>query len=174
MSGLRPSYIGRARRRQPAGGRQSIGEAAQRQSPPFIRAMVLGAAILSVAGCARLGLPFEAGSVATNAGIPPGKPVISAKVADGVDPSDWQTVREALSGMAAGETGDGLDWRNPATGSAGTITAYAAGDTPAGFCRVFATTVNDMRGVRRYRGQACIRGGDWKLTGVTPEDGELL
>lgn len=174
MSGLRPSYIGRAGRRQPAGRRQSIGEAVQRQSLPFIRAAVLGVALLSVAGCARLGLPFEAATVATTGSIPSGKSVVSARVADGVDPSDWQTVRDALSGMAASATGNGLDWRNPTTGSAGTITAYAAEDTPAGFCRAFATTVSDMRGVRRYRGQACVRGGDWKLTGVTPEDGELL
>lgn len=168
MSGLPSSYIGQAGRRQPV-------DVVQRRSPPFIRAAVIAAAVLSVAGCARLGLPFEGVSAETTGSIASARPVIAAKITSGVDPSDWQTVRQALAGMASSGTGrDGVDWRNPNTGSAGTITAYAAEETSAGLCRAFATTVSDLRGVRRYRGQACIRNGDWKLTGVAPEDGKLL
>ena len=165
MSGLRFSYIGRGSRRQP------IGDAAQRQSPPFLRAMAVAAAMLAAAGCARVGLPsFDAGDVTGS--IPASTPA-AAPVANGVDPSDWKSVQQALAGMAADEKQDGIGWRNPTTGSAGMITAYAAETTSAGYCRVFATTVNDTRGVRRYRGEACRTGADWKLTRVMAEDGKL-
>lgn len=164
LSGLRSSYIGRGSRRQPS------GDVAERPSPPFLRATAIGAAMLAVAGCARVGLPFDpadvTGSIAVNATASP--------VAAGVDPSDWRTVQEALAGMAADEQRDRVGWQNPKTGSAGMITAYAAAETAAGYCRVFATTVNDTRGIRRYRGEACRSGDDWRLTRVQPEDGKLL
>ena len=164
LSGLRSSYIGRGSRRQ------SLGDAAARQSPPFLRAAVIGGAMLAVAGCARVGLPFDPADVT---GSVPAGPAASAS-ATGVDPSDWRTVQQALAGMAADERRDGIGWQNPKTGSAGMITAYAAEETAAGYCRVFATTINDTRGVRRYRGEACRSGEDWKLTRVQPEDGKLL
>ena len=41
-------------------------------------------------------------------------------------------------------------------------------------CRSFATTVNDARGIRRYRGDACRRtDGRWQLDGMAPDDAKL-
>ena len=41
-------------------------------------------------------------------------------------------------------------------------------------CRTFATTVNDIRGIRRYRGDACTTaGGRWQLRTVTPDDAAI-
>ena len=46
---------------------------------------------------------------------------------------------------------------------------------PDSVCRAFATTVNDLRGIRRYRGEACQTGdAGWRLTGIVPEDSVLL
>ena len=67
-----------------------------------------------------------------------------------------------------------LDWLNPDTGSTGTITATATASEGKFLCRSFATTVNDLRGIRRYRGEACAPdGGRWQLRGVTPDDAAI-
>lgn len=149
------------------------GDTAVRQSPPFRRLAAVSLVALATGGCTSLGLPLGASKEftgSTNAAAP-------ARVASAVDPSDWETVRQALTGMA-GSTGGAtdVDWRNPVTGSAGTLTAYAPEERSRGLCRDFATTVNDTRGIRRYHGEACSDagyGGQWQLTGVAPEDGTL-
>ena len=47
-------------------------------------------------------------------------------------------------------------------------------DQNGAVCRPFATTINDERGVRRYRGDACLRtDGRWQLNGVTADDALL-
>jgi surface antigen len=134
--------------------------------------MPVAAAVLAVivavglSGCARLGLGDVTGSVKSQKASP-------ALVTDRVDPSDWRMVKNALAQMPEpGVPGAEMAWQNPQTGSDGTITALASlakGGGPA--CRAFATTVNDTRGIRRYRGQACKIDGDWQLTEVTVDDG---
>jgi surface antigen len=95
-------------------------------------------------------------------------------VTDRVDPSDWKMVKNALARMPEpGVPGAEMAWQNPQTGSDGVITALTAMAKGGGpVCRAFATTVNDMKGIRRYRGQACkTEDGDWQLTQVTVDDG---
>ena len=146
-------------------GRSYTGKARRRQSP----GVVVGAAIvlaLSLTGCARLGL----GEASTERSA--SKPA-AAVVSDHVDPSDWGMVKKALAQMPSDKPGTELAWQNPQTGSDGVITALAAMAKGGGpFCRAFATTVNDIRGIRRYRGQACqTQDGSWQLTQVTVDDG---
>lgn len=143
----RPSYTGRR---------------TERQSLPWFRAAALGALALATAGCSASAIdPTHTGSL------------VRAAVTDGVDPSDWETVRRTIAEIGA----DALDraWRNPKTGSSGTVTALAPEPRAGGVCRDFATTVSDLRGIRRYRGEAC-RTGDaaWRLTGIIPDDSALL
>lgn len=165
MSGSRPSYIGRRPNRQSA-----IGEGAVRQSPPFFRAAVLAAVLLTSAGCARLGLPGAGTVDPVNTGA------IKTAVTDGVAPSDWEVVRQTIARADTDvETVQVLAWENPQTGSYGTLNAKADEARADGICRVFSTTVNDLRGVRRYRGEACRpQGSNWKLTGIAPDDSKLL
>lgn len=144
---LRSSYTGRR------GGRQSL---------PCFRAAVLGGLALAIAGCSATAIdPTETGSV------------VRATVTDGVDPSDWETVRRTIAETGAGALDQA--WQNPKTGSSGTVTATAPEPRAGGVCRTFATTVNDLRGIRRYRGEACRTGDSgWNLTGIVPEDSLLL
>jgi surface antigen len=167
LSAFRPPYIGRRPDRQSA-----TGDASPRQSPPFFRAGVLAVLLLSTAGCARLGLPSGAGMATAYAD----GAAINASVADGVDPSDWEVVRQTVAGIApASGSGGPLVWQNPRTGSSGTLDAKAAEPGDGGICRAFSTTVNDLRGIRRYRGEACRpQGGSWQLTGIIPDDSALL
>jgi surface antigen len=100
---------------------------------------------------------------------------INASVTDAVDPSDWETMRQTVAAIDPAESGPARVWKNPQTGTSGTLTAEKAEPRSGGLCRAFATTVNDLRGVRRYRGEACLRpGGDWQLTGISPDDSKLL
>jgi hypothetical protein len=123
---------------------------------------VLGGIALASAGCSATAIdPIRTGSV------------VQAAVTDGVDPSDWETVRRTIADIG----GEALDraWRNPKTGSSGTLTAMAPEPRAGGVCRAFATTVNDVRGIRNYRGEACrTQGAGWRLTGIIPEDSTLL
>ena len=70
----------------------------------------------------------------------------------------------------------GIDWSNPDTGSTGTVTAYPVVANQGGMlCRTVATTVNDLRGIRHYRGQACQRrDGRWQLLQFTADAAKLL
>ena len=73
--------------------------------------------------------------------------------------------------------GEVIDWTNPDTGSNGTISPLAsARNEPDGRnCRAFSLTVSDVRGIRRYRGDACrAPDGMWQLFEVVPEDSALL
>jgi len=138
------------------------GRGIERQSLPYFRAAILGVIALAAAGCSTTSLdPIQTGSV------------IRAAVADGVDPSDWETVRQTIARIGA-EAVD-LAWQNPRTGSSGTLTALAAEPRTGSVCRAFATTVNDLRGIRSYRGEACrSENAGWRLTGITPDDSVLL
>jgi surface antigen len=134
----------------------------QRQSLPYFRAVVVVGLALGGAGCSASTIdPIRTGSL------------IQTTVADSVDPSDWETVRRTIAEISS----DALDhaWRNPKTGSTGTVTAMAPAPRGAELCRSFATTVSDYRGIRRYRGDACRNGGaDWRITAVVPQDKQLL
>jgi surface antigen len=144
---LRPSYTHRP---------------GERQSLPYFRAAILGGIALAAAGCSATAIdPTQTGSV------------VRASATDGVDPSDWEAVRRTIAQIGA----DSFDqaWTNPRTGSSGMVTAEAPEPRPDGVCRAFATTVNDLRGIRRYRGEACRNGNaGWRLTGIVPEDSLLL
>jgi surface antigen len=144
---LRPSYTHRA---------------GERQSLPYFRAAVLGGIALIAAGCSATAIdPTQTGSV------------VRASATDGVDPSDWEAVRRTIAEI--GEDAFDLAWKNPKTGSSGTVTAMAPESRADGVCRAFATTVNDLRGIRRYRGEACHDGNaGWRLSGIVPEDSVLL
>jgi hypothetical protein len=131
---------------------------------PVAVALALAAAI-ALSGCARIGLGEGRAARAS-------KPAPTL-VTDRVDPSDWKMVKNALAQLPEpGVSGTEMAWQNPQTGSDGTITALSAMAKGGGpICRAFSTTVNDPRGIRRYRGQACKIEGDWQLTQVTVDDG---
>jgi surface antigen len=155
--------------------RPYTGERVPRQSPPYYRGMAVAALALSLGGCAGLGLPFggETTMAAAHGGLRP--TLVSASVVDGVDASDWETIRRTVAGTPATANVDRVEWTNPDTGSTGVV----ADLTPAAregklFCRTFATTVNDPRGIRRYRGEACQRtDGRWQLYGMAADDLKL-
>jgi surface antigen len=155
---LRVSYTGRPDRRQ----------------PPVMRLAAFALLALSITGCARLGLPFNEAA----AGNEPvrGAALVSATVSDRVDPTDWLTVRQTLGRIpVTAGAGTTLDWRNALTDSAGTVSVLTAAVAHGGtLCRGFTATINDLRGIRRYRGQACRGADGWQLSGVVPDDGRLL
>jgi len=154
-----------------------IGSPRSRQSPAARAAAVVFIA-LSLAGCGSLGLPFGAGhgdfagpSTETTGAIP-----VKADAARQVDSSDWEAIRRAIAG--APETGEArrIEWSNPDTGSTGVIaTLDQPTERGAGaICQPFATTVNDVRGVYGYRGEACRHSdGRWQLHGVVADDARL-
>jgi surface antigen len=153
-----------------------IGEGTRRQSSNLVLGLALVLVGLSLGGCAGLGLPFgEAGSAGRMAARGEAtKPILaSATVTDQVDASDWETVRRTAEGAPV--EASRLDWINPETGSSGRIAiAAAATDQDGVVCRSFATTVNDVRGIRRYRGEACVRtDGRSQFRGVIADDATL-
>jgi len=153
-------------------GTSYIGEGRTRQSPPFMRAAAIALTVLSLAGCSRLGLPFgDSDDPKTTGAVQ-----VAAKVTDHVDASDWEAIRRAVATAPIdGSDAQGIDWSNPDTGSSGVITAYpAVAEKGGALCRTLATTVNDVRGVRRYRGEACQRtDGRWQLFKIAADDSKL-
>jgi surface antigen len=146
-----------------------------RQSPFALRAIAAAFLTLSLGGCAGMGLPFdEATSSHLAANGDSARPILaSATVADRVDPSDWEMVRYTVASAPKGAVAN-IDWLNPDTGSTGTINTTASAANGKFLCRSFATTVNDLRGIRRYRGEACApEGGRWQLRSVTPDDAAI-
>jgi surface antigen len=155
---LRVSYTGLAGRRQ----------------LPVVRLAAAFLLALSIAGCARFGLPFNEATE----GIDPIQTgsLVKATVSDRVDPSDWLTVRQTLARIpASADAGTTIDWWNDTTNSAGTVATLTAATTRDGsLCRTFAATINDLRGIRRYRGQACRGSDGWHVSDVMPDDGAVL
>jgi surface antigen len=138
----------------------------------LVRGVAIAALALSLGGCAGLGLPFgergTAGRMASAAAIQP--ILASAVITDQLDPTDWETVRRTIEG--APKTASRVDWNNAITGSVGTIALAADGSEG---CRLFAATVNDLHGIRRYRGGACDVGkGRLQLRGIVADDATLL
>jgi surface antigen len=140
-------------------------------------ALVRGAAIaliaVSLGGCAGLGLPFgERGKAGRMASAGTIQPILaSATITGQLDPSDWETIRRTIEG--APREASMVDWNNAITGSVGSI-SLAGGEKREG-CRPFAATVNDLHGIRRYRGGACeLPGGRLQLRGIVADDATLL
>lgn len=148
-----------------------------RQSPRILPAAATALIALSLGGCAGLGLPIAREMTAldttTTGSIRP--TLVSATVVDGVAASDWEAIRRTVAATRANTAVDRLGWTNPDTGSAGSIVGLSAAALKGGMpCRTFATTVNDQRGVRRYRGEACEHGnGRWQLYGMVADDAQL-
>lgn len=155
-------------------GRSADGKAAVRR-----RALVVvSTALLSGCGLSPLAERAEVDPVTTGAIARPAPTPVKKTVVDALDPSDWERIRlTASTTMLSSAEGDVFDWTNAETGSNGTIAASGAArqDPAAGLCRPFSLTVSDLRGIRRYRGEACRSAdGMWRLIGVLPEDSALL
>ncbi len=155
------------------------GDSGARRHSSLLRLAAIGAIALTLGGCAGLGLPFggeRGGSRMADARTTTPKPTLASAPAgmDAVDPSDWETVRRAIATAPETASRD-LTWANPDTGSSGTAAVSASIQKDGSLCRAFATTVNDTRGVRRYRGDACLRmDGRWQLYGIAADDAVLL
>ena len=135
----------------------------------------------SLGGCARLGMPIGVpdtdrtitGSIQKAKPAPtPARAVVAA--AD-VDPSDWEALRRALAVSLDKGDAANVEWTNPDTGSSGIasaiLPAVKGGIAP---CRPFDTTMSDIRGVRRYSGEACkMTNGRWSIRGIKPADATL-
>lgn len=144
----------------------------RRQSARVAGAFVVLVAAATLTGCAGMGLPFGDLDRTTTASV---RPASAQTVADAtfiarVDPTDWQSLKEAIAAAPATPTGD-IDWTNPITGTSGTVSVAAAAKAGKLSCRTFATTINDVRGAQHFRGQACMAGaGDIQLRGVAADD----
>lgn len=130
----------------------------------------------SLAGCAGMGLPFtEAQSQAAFSTTAVPAAVVKPNISEGVASSDWASVSRAVAGIPAdANPGTDYSWRNAETGSVGTVAAGAARKHSGSICRPFEMTVNDTRGVRGYRGEACSASDGWKLYDVVADDSTLL
>jgi hypothetical protein len=139
----------------------------------LVRGCAVALVALSLGGCAGLGLPFgEHGTAGRLASAGSAQPILaSAVITDQLDPSDWETIRRTIEG--APREAATLDWNNAITGSVGAV-ALADVDSSKG-CRPFAATVNDLHGIRRYRGGACaLPGSRLQLRGIAADDATLL
>jgi surface antigen len=120
-------------------------------------------AAASLAACSSFGPPLgerNAGRLARTASI---TPAAAQNPVETVDPSDWETIRRAVA-ASSDATAQTLTWRNPDTGSNGSVALLPAISKDGSFCRSFAATVNDIRGIHRYGGDACLRtDGRWQL-----------
>ena len=107
----------------------------------------------------------------------PAAPTMPPAIVDALADSDWQAIRaKAASDLPAAANGAELDWSNLDTGNSGTL-APLSDPRPNGAlsCRAFALTVSDVRGIRRYHGDACQSASDaWQLFNMTPDDKKLL
>lgn len=155
MFGRDPSYTGGRRRRQTA--------------PAVLATLAL---TMALGGCAGMGLPFgEAGeNRMAQARSARAIPVKATNVIESVDASDWETIRRSVASIPETLTEE-TAWSNPDTGSTGTIGVSIATEVSGTLCRPFATTISDSRGIRRYRGDACLRtDGRWQLHGIRADD----
>ena len=141
-----------------------IGVGNRRQSPAFFRFLALAAIAAMLGGCASVGLgERNAGKLSARAAEP-------ETAVDRVDPSDWEAIRRTVAAASDGSSHT-LIWRNPDTGSNGTIALLPAITKGGNLCRAFATTVTDPSGVHRYGGDACLRtDGRWQLRDITADD----
>jgi surface antigen len=157
-------------------GSSYIGEGRLRQSPPLVRPATIALLAAALCGCSGLGMPIGESAVDRSLSTG-GIEKVSSKQPRKVAQSDWKTVRRGIARAASDPAlNRTLEWRNPETGTTGTLTvldAVTATNDPK--CRNFQTTVNDVRGIRHYRGEACeMADGRWELFGVLADDSKLL
>ena len=146
-----------------------IGVGGRRQSPVVPKVLAIALIAAALAACSSVGVPFGEGKSGRLAATRAAK-VEAVAVVDQVDPSDWETIRRTVA-AASETTSHSLTWRNPDTGSNGAIAVLPAITAAGSLCRSFAATVNDVRGVHRYGGEACLRtDGRWQLHGITADD----
>lgn len=151
-------------------GTSYIGVRGRRQSRVLLRSIAIALIAAALGACSSVGVPFGEGKSGRLAATRAAKPVAAVPVVDQVDPSDWETIRRTVA-AASETTSHSLTWRNPDTGSNGAIAVLPAITAAGSLCRSFAATVNDVRGVHRYGGEACLRtDGRWQLHGVTADD----
>lgn len=157
-------------------GYSYIGEGRLRQPPPLVRLAAIAVSCATLCGCAGLGTPFGEGPVdrsVTTGSIDK----VSSKGPSKVAQSDWEAIRQSIAHAATEDAlSQALAWRNPETGTTGTLTVVdTVTATNDSNCRNFQTTVNDTRGIRHYRGEACEMSKDrWELFGVLADDSKLL
>lgn len=155
MFGRGPSYTSGRSRRQPV--------------LPGVAALAM---TLALGGCAGMGLPFGEATETrmAQAGGLRATPAKATAAIVAVDGSDWEAIRRAVAGVPETQTQEAT-WYNPDTGSTGTVGVSIATGVAGTLCRPFATTVSDSRGIRRYRGDACLRtDGRWQLHGIRADD----
>jgi surface antigen len=148
------------------------GVGPDRQSPGLARAIAVAVLAAALGGCSSVGVPFGEGKGGRLAGQKAQSQTVrtAADAIDQVDPSDWETIRRSVA-AASETTSHSLSWRNPDTGSSGAIAVLPAISKAGSLCRSFAATVNDIRGIHRYGGEACLRtDGRWQLLAVTADD----
>lgn len=82
-----------------------------------------------------------------------------------VETSDWLEMRTALNEAANQKAaGSPVPWENERTGSSGSLMAFAAPSDEIGRCKNFAATLQNVDGIHRYKGEACIAGGqNWQI-----------
>ncbi len=152
------------------------GSSKASQWSPLVRLVAVAAIAASLGGCVALLPPLDdTASVAGVSNETTGSISTAASLVDQVDPSDWEAVRRAVAAVSPQTATTRVEWSNPDTGSTGTVATLARPVEQDGtLCRSFATTVNDMRGVRRYRGEACRRSdGSWRLYGMIADDAKF-
>jgi hypothetical protein len=142
-----------------------IGEGRERQT--LIRIALIALVALSLGGCGRLGLGGrDAGPLAYTGSI---KPAEVKNTSYPADPDDWSAISHAIE--KASKRAERFDWANPNTGSVGTV---AIAEARLGSCRPFATVINDVHGIRRYRGNAClVFDGRAQLRDIVADDATL-
>jgi 17 kDa outer membrane surface antigen len=153
--------------------RSYTGRGSYRQMPA-LRGLTVAVLAVSLGGCAGLGLPFSEpgtdGQLSANGTGTARLMLASAVVSDRVDASDWESVRRTIE--SAPSKAIKLGWNNAATGSLGSVTVASSDGSG---CRLFAATVNDARGIRRYRGESCEDvDGHAQIHGVMADDATLL
>lgn len=160
------------------GGTEVFGRASSytghgRRGKPrwWLAPIAIAALAAAVSGCSSFGPPLgERNSGRLAAGRTASITPAAANPVEAVDPSDWETIRRAVA-ASSDATAQTVTWRNPDTGSNGSVALLPAITKEGSFCRSFAATVNDIRGIHRYGGDACLRtDGRWQLLGITADD----
>ncbi len=154
-----------------------IGKGRARQSLSASRVVLVASLAIYLFGCAGIG-PSADGQANIDSSMATGSiEQADSKEQRTVAPSDWEAVRRSIARATSDDSFDGvMAWVNPDTGSTGTLKVLdAATATNQSDCRDFETTVNDVRGIRHYRGEACRTANDrWELFDVLADDSELL
>ena len=85
---------------------------------------------------------------------------------EGVDPSDAVIIKSVVVETTDTRNIQALAWRNPETGSKGTITAIDKfTHTEGQKCKKFQTTVDTFMGISLYNGETCeLKRGLWVLS----------